>query len=58
MPIFMDRHELSQVTAEDDANVRQENLKIQDKFGCRGLTYWFDEKRGTAFCLKHRKKTR
>lgn len=51
MPIYMDRHELSQVTAEDVANVHQEDLKIQDQFGCRGLTYWFDEKRGTAFCL-------
>ncbi|MGN6247902.1 MAG: nickel-binding protein [Ginsengibacter sp.] len=51
MPIYMDRHELSQVTAEDVAKVHQEDIKIQDRFGCRGLTYWFDEKRGTAFCL-------
>lgn len=51
MPIYMDRHDLSKVTAEDVAKVHQEDIKIQDQFGCRGLTYWFDEKRGTAFCL-------
>ncbi len=52
MPIFMDRHDLPEaVTAEAVAKVHQEDLKIQDQYGCRGLTYWFDEKRGTAFCL-------
>jgi AraC-like DNA-binding protein len=48
----MDRHDLGEaVTAEAVAKVHQEDLKIQDHYGCRGLTYWFDEKRGTAFCL-------
>jgi hypothetical protein len=48
----MDRHDVSEhVTAENVANLHQEDLKIQDQFGCRGLTYWFDEKRKTAFCL-------
>jgi AraC-like DNA-binding protein len=48
----MDRHDLHEaVTAEAVAKIHQEDLKIQDQFGCRGLTYWFDEKRGTAFCL-------
>ena len=48
----MDRHDLPEaVTAEAVAKVHQEDLKIQDQYGCRGLTYWFDEKRGTAFCL-------
>ncbi len=52
MPIYMDRHDLSDaVTAEHIARLHQEDLKIQDQFGCRGLTYWFDEKRKTAFCL-------
>jgi len=45
MPIFMDRHDVSEtVTAENIAQLHQEDLKIQDQFGCRGLTYWFDEK--------------
>lgn len=52
MPIFMDRHDLSEtVTADAVAKVHQEDLKIQHQFSCRGLTYWFDEKRKTAFCL-------
>ena len=52
MPIYMDRHDVSDaVTAEIVAHIHQEDLKIQDQFGCRGLTYWFDEKRKTAFCL-------
>ncbi|MEP6948900.1 MAG: nickel-binding protein [Ginsengibacter sp.] len=52
MPIYMDRHDVSGVvTAEDVAQIHQEDLKIQSQFGCRGLTYWFDDKRKTAFCL-------
>lgn len=52
MPIYMDRHDLSEaVTAEAVAKVHQEDLKIQHQYGCRGLTYWFDENRKTAFCL-------
>lgn len=52
MPIYMDRHDVSdEVTAENVAELHQADLKIQHEFGCRGLTYWFDEKRKTAFCL-------
>jgi len=51
MPIYMDRHDLPGVTARDVAEAHQEDLKIQEHYGCRGLTYWFDEVRGTAFCL-------
>lgn len=52
MPIYMDRHDVSEiVTAENVAQLHHEDLKIQHLFGCRGLTYWFDEKRKTAFCL-------
>lgn len=52
MPIYMDRHDVSEmVTAENVAFLHQEDLKIQDQFNCRGLTYWFDEKRKMAFCL-------
>jgi len=52
MSIFMDRHEVSEeVTAEHVAQLHQEDLKVEHKYGCKGLTYWFDEKRKTAFCL-------
>ena len=52
MPIYMDRHDVSDtVTAEHVAELHQQDLKVQDQFACRGLTYWFDDKRKTAFCL-------
>lgn len=52
MPIYMDRHDVSEeVTAEIVADLHQKDLKIQHKFSCKGLTYWFDDKRKTAFCL-------
>lgn len=52
MSIYMDRHDVSEVvTAENVAQLHQEDLKIQHKYGCKGLTYWFDETRKTAFCL-------
>jgi len=48
----MDRHDVSEiVTAENVAQLHHEDLKIEHRFGCKGLTYWFDEKRKTAFCL-------
>src|SRR5680860_1541305 len=52
MPIYMDRHDVSEeVTAENVAQLHNEDLKVQHKFGSKGLTYWFDDKRKTAFCL-------
>ncbi|MEO5789048.1 nickel-binding protein [Gelidibacter sp.] len=52
MPIYMDRHDVSdEVTAEIVANLHQQDLKIQHNFNCKGLTYWFDDKRKIAFCL-------
>ncbi|QCX38430.1 DUF4242 domain-containing protein [Aureibaculum algae] len=52
MPIYMDRHDVSnEVTAESVAQLHLEDLKVQHKYDCRGLTYWFDNKRKTAFCL-------
>jgi len=48
----MDRHDVPEtITAEDIAQLHKEDLKIQNQFNCRVLTYWFDEKRKNAFCL-------
>ena len=47
----MDRHDLESATALDVAKAHKEDLKIQHKYNCKGLTYWYDEERGTAFCL-------
>lgn len=52
MPIFMDRHPLKGgVTVKDLADAHEEDTKIQDNYGCKTLTYWFDEKRQIAWCL-------
>jgi len=52
MPIYMDFHDLPDgVTAEHVAEMHQADLNIEHKFNCRGLTYWCDEQRKTAFCL-------
>lgn len=51
MPIIMDRHDIKDSTAEDVAVAHQKDLKIQSEYNCKALTYWFDEQRGTAFCL-------
>ena len=51
VPIFLDRHDLSGLTASDIAEAHRKDLEVQDKYGVRFLTYWFDEARGNGFCL-------
>tara|TARA_R110001592_G_scaffold80008_2_gene238737 strand:- start:3678 stop:4742 length:1065 start_codon:yes stop_codon:yes gene_type:complete len=52
MPIYMDRHDVAEeVNAEIVATLHKEDLLIQHQFSCKGLTYWYDDNRKTAFCL-------
>ncbi len=51
MPLFMDRHDIQGSTADDAAQAHQSDLEVQARHHCRALTYWYDEPRGTAFCL-------
>ena len=52
MPYFIDRHEpCATLTPEFAARRNLEDLKIQKKFNCRKICYWYDENQGTAFCL-------
>ncbi|MDE1992566.1 MAG: DUF4242 domain-containing protein [Rhizobiaceae bacterium] len=51
MPIFMDRHDLAGTSAAEVAEAHRRDLDIQDRYGVKFLTYWFDQQRGTAFCL-------
>lgn len=51
MPIYMDLHIAPGISAKDAAEAHREDLKIQDEYGCRCMTYWVDEERGSAFCL-------
>jgi class 3 adenylate cyclase len=51
IPIFLDRHDLQGMTASDIAEAHRKDLEVQCKYCVRFLTYWFDESRGTGFCL-------
>jgi len=51
MPMYLDRHDLVGVTAADSASAHLVDLDVQEQFGVRFLTYWFDYERQTAFCL-------
>lgn len=51
MPLFMDRHDSLNATAKDLAKAHQLDIKIQGKFDCKALTYWYDEGKHIAFCL-------
>lgn len=51
MPIFLDRHDMKGTSATEVAEAHLKDLAIQDQYGVKFLTYWFDEGRGTTFCL-------
>ena len=47
----MDRHDLAGATPPDLALAHSRDVEIQDKYGVRYVSYWFDYERQTAFCL-------
>lgn len=51
MAIFLDRHDLRGMTAGEIAEAHRKDLEVQERYGVRFLTYWFDAARGTGFCL-------
>jgi class 3 adenylate cyclase len=51
MPIFMDRHDVRGVTALDIATLHSKDVAIEAKYNTKYMAYWFDELRGTGFCL-------
>src|SRR5213080_2005086 len=51
MPLYMDIHELGDVTAEDVAKAHVADLEAQEKYGVNYLKYWVNENRGKVFCL-------
>jgi class 3 adenylate cyclase len=53
MPIFLDRHDVGEASAEDIANLHIKDLEVQGKYGVKFLTYWYDAERRTTFCLLH-----
>jgi class 3 adenylate cyclase len=38
-------------SASQVADAHRSDLAVQDRYGVKFLTYWFDEERGTVFCL-------
>jgi class 3 adenylate cyclase len=51
MPLFMDRHELQGLTAEQVAQAHLSDLEVQARFDVQFLAYWFDANTSLAFCL-------
>jgi class 3 adenylate cyclase len=51
MPIFLDRHDMVEQSALETAKLHVKDLEIQDQYGVKFLTYWYDEERRTTFCL-------
>jgi len=51
MPLYMDRHDVPGVTAEQVAQAHLADLDMEAKFGVQFLAYWFDADQGEAFCL-------
>lgn len=51
MPLFLDRHDLSEATASAVAAAHTQDVEIQARYGVEYLTYWFDYDRQRAFCL-------
>ena len=51
MPIFLDRHDMVESSAKEVAKLHVKDLEVQDKYGVKFLTYWYDAERRTTFCL-------
>ena len=51
MPIFMDRHDMRGMRAVDVANAHSKDLEVQERHGVKYMAYWYDEGRGSGFCL-------
>jgi class 3 adenylate cyclase len=49
--LFLDRHNVLGATASEIAAAHELDLSVQDRYGVRYVTYWFDEGEGTVFCL-------
>ncbi len=51
MGLYLDRHDVEGATPEDLAKAHLQDVAIQDHYGVKYLTYWFDTKAQTVFCL-------
>ncbi len=53
MPLYMDVHQKlpEGATAKDVQDAHTADLRVQDKFGVKYISYWVDENAGKVFCL-------
>jgi hypothetical protein len=51
MPLYLDIHDLGQVSFADVAQAHEADLATQDAHGVQYLRYWVDEEHGKVFCL-------
>jgi hypothetical protein len=51
MPLYMDVHDLGEVTMDAVAQAHQADLAVQNEHGVDYLRYWVDEQHGKVFCL-------
>jgi class 3 adenylate cyclase len=52
MPLYMDRHEVpDDASPTDVAEAHSRDLEVQQKYGVDYITYWFDHRNGSGFCL-------
>ncbi len=51
MALFMDVHNLGEVSLGDVEKAHAADLEKQDEHGVHYLRYWVDEKNGKVFCL-------
>jgi class 3 adenylate cyclase len=49
--MYLDRHVVEGMTPEELAAAHELDLQQQEKYGVKYHTYWFDNDRGTVFCL-------
>jgi class 3 adenylate cyclase len=49
--MFMDRHDAVDATPEAIADAHKQDLAVQEQYGVRYVSYWFDPERHTVFCL-------
>ena len=51
MPLYMDRHDVRGITAEQVAQAHLLDLAASPRYGVEFLSYWFDGANNAAFCL-------
>lgn len=51
MPLFMDYHNMPDVTVEDVKSAHIADEKVQDKYGVTYHQFWVNQKSGAVFCL-------